>query len=62
MKMRWDMKITISNHGSTFSVDLPEDSDMEQTLTAIKGLLISCGFHPATVDQYVLANEWGLES
>jgi len=56
------MKITISNHGSTFSVDLPEGSDLEQTLIAIKGLLISCGFHPATVDQYVLANEWGLES
>lgn len=55
------MRITIINRDTTVTTDVPDDSDILTTLEAIKGLLVSSGFHPATVDQHIMANEWGLD-
>ena len=55
------MRITIINRDTTVTTDVPDDSDILATLEAIKGLLVSSGFHPATVDQHILADEWGLD-
>lgn len=55
------MRITIINRNTTVTTDVPDDSDILTTLEAIKGLLVSAGFHPATVDQHIMANNWGLD-
>jgi hypothetical protein len=60
-KIRKVMRITIINRDTTVTTDVPDDSDILTTLEAIKGLLVSSGFHPATVDQHILADEWGLD-
>jgi len=54
------MRVTIINRDTTVTTDIPDDSDILTTLEAIKGLLVSSGFHPATVDQHIMADAWGL--
>ena len=55
------MKIAITNYGRDYSVEIEEGADIGDTMDALKGLLVAVGFHPATVDQYILPNEWGLD-
>jgi hypothetical protein len=55
------MKISLSNFGKTFTVELEQDSSLDTCLDAIKGLLVSSGFHPTTVDWYIKTDTWNLE-
>ena len=55
------MKIMISNFGKTFTVELEQDSGLDTCLDAIKGLLVSAGFHPTTVDWHIRTDTWNLE-
>lgn len=54
------MKIAITNYDSEFSAEIPDGSAIEELLSEIKGLLVTVGFHPISVDQHILPNEWGL--
>lgn len=54
------MRVTIINRDSTVTTDVPDGSDILATLEAIKGLLVSAGFHPVTVDQHIMVDNWGL--
>ena len=47
------MKITISHCEVTLSAEIPEGSDIEQTLKAIRVLLVGVGFHKDSIDQYL---------
>jgi hypothetical protein len=47
------MKITISHCEVTLSAEIPEGSDIEQTLRAIRVLLIGVGFQQELIDQYM---------
>lgn len=55
------MKIAITNYESEFSAEIPDASTLEELLSEIKGLLVAVGFHPISVDQHILPNEWGLD-
>ena len=47
------MKITISHCEVTLSAEIPEGSDLAQTLGAIRVLLVGVGFHKDSIDQYL---------
>jgi len=47
------MKITISHSKVTLSAEIPEGSDIQQTLRAIRVLLIGVGFHSDLINQYM---------
>jgi hypothetical protein len=47
------MKITISHGEVTLSAEIPEGSDIGQTLRAIRVLLEGVGFHSDLIDQYM---------
>jgi hypothetical protein len=47
------MKITISHCEVTLSAEIPEGSDIEQTLKAIRVLLVGVGFHSDLINQFV---------
>lgn len=55
------MKITVSNFGKTYTAELEQDSSFDACLDAIKGLLVSAGFHPTTVDWHIRTDTWNLE-
>ena len=55
------MKITISDSESEYSSTIPEGCTLDEVVTAIKGLLVSCGFNPATVDRDLNPGEWGFD-
>ena len=55
------MKITVSSYGKTYTAELEQDSDFDACLDAIKGLLVSVGFHPTTVDWHIRTDTWNLE-
>ena len=45
------MKITIEAHGKTIIVDTNDEHDDIQTVVeTLKGMLVTVGFHPVTVD------------
>lgn len=45
------MKITIEAHGQTVTVDTNDDhSDLQTVVEALKGMLVTVGFHPVTID------------
>lgn len=54
------MKIQINDSDSEHSTTIPDGCTLDEVVTAIKGLLVSCGFNPANVDQNLNAGEWGL--
>lgn len=54
------MKITIEQYGNSVSADIPDESDLERVIIALKGLLVASGFHPSTADRELLIGEWGL--
>jgi len=47
------MKITISHCEVTLSAEIPEGSDIEQTLRAIRVLLVGVGVQQELIDQYM---------
>ena len=47
------MKITISHCEVSLTAEIPEGSDIEQTLRAIRVLLIGVGFQQELIDQYM---------
>jgi hypothetical protein len=47
------MKITIKHYHVTLSAEIPEGSDIEQTLRAIRVLLVGLGFHEESIDRYM---------
>ena len=54
------MKIQITDSDSEHSTSIPDGCTLDEVVTAIKGLLVSYGFNPATVDQNLNTGEWGL--
>ena len=47
------MKITISHCEVTLSAEIPEGSDIGQTLRAIRVLLVGVGFHSDLINQFL---------
>lgn len=47
------MKITISHCEVSLTAEIPEGSDIEQTLRAIRVLLVGVGFQQELIDQYM---------
>jgi hypothetical protein len=47
------MKIQITNYDTTLTAEIPDGSDLAQTLGAIRVLLIGVGFHKDSIDQYL---------
>ena len=47
------MKITIKHYHVTLSAEIPEGSNIEQTLRAIRVLLVGLGFHEESIDRYL---------
>ena len=46
------MKITIKHYHVTLTAEIPEGSDIEQTLRAIRVLLVGVGFHSDLINQF----------
>ena len=47
------MKITIEHYDKTISYAQADDTNLNDTLEALKGLLMCMGFHPQSVDQAI---------
>jgi len=47
------MKIQITNYDTTLTAEIPDGSDITQTLNAIRTLLIGVGFQKESIDQYL---------
>ena len=55
------MKISITLYGNTTSYETDrDDQDISEMASILKGLMISVGFHPHSVDEYFLdtGGEW----
>ena len=52
------MKITIQDETREVSVTVTDDSDITQLGEAIKGLIVSYGFHPNNVDDLFNLERW----
>lgn len=47
------MKITVTHYGETYIADSgADDSSIGNVVDKFKGLLVTAGFHPQTVDMY----------
>ena len=54
------MKIQITDLDSEYTAEIKDGCTLvDEVVTELKGLLVCCGFNPATVDQN-LNGEWGL--
>jgi hypothetical protein len=47
------MKIQITNYDTTLTAEIPDGSDLAQTLGAIRVLLVGVGFHSDLINQFV---------
>lgn len=48
------MKITLELHGRTYSVDTGNDyASVDEVVESFKGLLLSAGFQPESIDEYI---------
>ena len=48
------MKITLELHGRTHSVDTGHDhASVDEVVDIFRGLLLSAGFQPESVDEYI---------
>lgn len=54
------MKIVIIDSESEYSAEIKDGCTLDEVVTEIKGLLVCCGYNPATVDQNLNTGEWGL--
>jgi hypothetical protein len=53
------MKLTIEINNNVYSVSTPgDDVNVEQMQEHIKGLLVSAGFHPKSVDEMFYEDAW----
>lgn len=53
------MKIQITDLDSEYTAEIKDGCTLDEVVNELKGLLVCCGFNPATVDQN-LNGEWGL--
>jgi hypothetical protein len=56
------MKITISDSDSEYSAEIQDGCTLDEVVTELKGLLVCCGFHPASLDEHLNTGDWGLAS
>jgi hypothetical protein len=54
------MKIVISDFECEYSAEIKDGCTLDEVVTELKGLLVCCGFNPATVDRQLNPNEWAL--
>lgn len=47
------MKITIKHYHVTLTAEIPEGSDIEQTLRAIRVLLVGLEFHEESIERFL---------
>ena len=47
------MKITIEHYETILSAQIPEESDLEQTINAIRVLLVGVGFQEKAIREYL---------
>ena len=52
------MKISITHYGNTTSFETErDDQDISEMVSIIKGMMVSVGFHPNSVDDYFVGAE-----
>ena len=52
------MKISITHYGNTTSFETErDDQDIAEMVSIIKGMMVSVGFHPHSVDDYFVGAE-----
>ena len=52
------MKISITHYGNTTSFESErDDQDIAEMVSIIKGMMVSVGFHPSSVDDYFVGAE-----
>ena len=52
------MKISITHYGNTTSFETErDDQDIAEMVSIIKGMMVSVGFHPHSVDNYFVGAE-----
>ena len=52
------MKISIEHYGNTTSYETErDDQDIAEMVSIIKGMMVSVGFHPQSVDNYFMGTE-----
>lgn len=54
------MKIVIIDSECEYSAEIKDGCTLDEVVTELKGLLVCCGYNPATVDQNLNTGEWGL--
>lgn len=47
------MKITIRSYDTEVSVEMPNDSGIEDVIQALRGMLLGVGFHINTIDSFI---------
>jgi hypothetical protein len=47
------MKITIRTYDIEVSTELPNDSGIEDVIQALRGMLLTAGFHINTIDSFI---------
>jgi len=54
------MKISITHYGNTTSFESErDDQDIAEMVSIIKGMMVSVGFHPSSVDNYFVGADEG---
>jgi hypothetical protein len=59
------MKLTLTMNGFTYSAESEgDDHNVEEMVYQMRGLLVSAGYHPNSVDQYFQEGEyvWDLDT
>jgi len=51
--MEGNMKITIRSYDTEVSVEMPNDSGIEDVIQALRGMLLGVGFHINTIDSFI---------
>lgn len=47
------MKITIRNYDAEVSTEMPNDAGIEDVIMALRGMLLTVGFHIETIDKHL---------
>lgn len=51
--MHDNMKITIRSYDTEVSVELPNDAGIEDVIMALRGMLLTVGFHIKTINKHL---------
>jgi hypothetical protein len=51
--MEGNMKITIRSYDTEVSVEMPNDSGIEDVVQALRGMLLGVGYHIETINSYI---------